>query len=203
MKKISILLVLCVVVVFGSSFNVGAVTKSTSKKVRALTKNMNEYEYYALSSKGTKNKLKINKKNIATASALAIKSKKYIKDKGSYTYYSVSKNKIKKLSKNLFGKKVTYKKLRKKSQKRLCGAFKKNGKAIVYYLNRENEIDFKRISTKVIPIEGKKIVVWHKVYYGYWNSYKGKANYLFTYTLKKCKKSKYGYKIIRIKYYKR
>ncbi|MBP5160187.1 MAG: hypothetical protein ILP10_07815, partial [Lachnospiraceae bacterium] len=108
----------------------------------------------------------------------------------------------KKMSKKLFGKAVSDKKLPVKDSGKVgefLTAFRTyKGRAVVYVWQYETETDHAEISFK-LKKNGTGYVVTKDVYYGYWGMNDGKtANYRVTYNVEKNEKSSYGFAVTGI-----
>lgn len=115
--------------------------------------------------------------------------------------YAISSKKIKKASKNIFGKSVSYKKLFMNEYFTFLDAYlNEKGKPVVYVWQWETETDYVVRDISIKKVSDKKYTVTKKIFCGYWGLNKdGKANYAVTYNVEKNSKSKYGFVITSMK----
>ena len=204
-KELSkVFIMICLMMVFTVGVHpINANAASATTKIKKLVKQMQTYECSVLYNSTKSRTIKLTNKEMAKAAALSIniKQSNRINMSEEYAVYKVSKSKVKKKSKNLFGKQVSTSSLPKKkmSQYDIIGAIRtQNGTPAVYFYQNETETDYVVISTSVRKKSSSYQVV-KKVYFGYWGANRGKANYKIVYTVKKSKKSSYGYVIKKMK----
>ncbi len=184
---------------------VGAEAATAKAKVKKLVKNMSSYEYTVLFGSGLetgeKKDIKLNARAKAIAATLAANLKNAVVEESEefYTTYFIKSSTVKKMSKKLFGKAVSDKKLpvmKSEDVRGFLSAYRtEKGRAVVYCWEYETETDHEVISTKIAK-KGSGFVVTRNVYYGYWGGNDHKtANYSVTYTVEKNAKSSFGYAI--------
>ncbi|MCR5324292.1 MAG: hypothetical protein K6E85_13625 [Lachnospiraceae bacterium] len=212
MKKRRTVLVLGVITVFFASLflivpqQVEAASAKT--KIKKLIANMSTYEYVLLFDTGLKvgegYEVVLSDTEKATAAALTVplNEETYVCDVGDLGWeylYSVSNKRIKSMSKKLFGKAVSYKKIPKGTWEDVhgfLGVYRDDtGKVLFYLWDGETETDSETINMS-IKKSGKGYKVVKNVYHGYWgwNDHKT-ANYRITYMVGKNSASSYGYVI--------
>ena len=209
------LLVLTVAFVLLTSFfsPQSAEAASAKKQVKKLVANMSTYEYVMLFgmnlSVGEGYEVVLSDMEMATAAAFtAPLDDKHLTaevgDNGWEYIYSIASSRIKKMTKKMFGKAVSYKKLPKgswESAKGFLAVYRNSkGKPEFYIWEGETETDFDTIKMTVKK-DGKGYKVVKDVYYGYWGwgwndeSERTDANYRITYKVEKNEVSSYGYAI--------
>ena len=119
-------------------------------------------------------------------------------EEGFWSIYAVSSKKIKKLTKKLFGKAVSAKKLPKESDdnRGFIYAYRdKNGDPMIYCWEGETELDFETIE-KTVKKSKPGYTMIKDVYFGYWglNDHET-ANYRITCKVEKNAASSIGYVI--------
>ncbi len=203
MKKLTAL-ILTFILTLCIAVPVPAEAASAKTRIKKLVANMSSFEYSLISelelSVGEGYEIYLDDEHIAWASALALdlgKAKVYEYDEdGFYTIYSVSSSKIKKMSKKLFGKAVSGKKLSKDKGVGFLYAYRNSkGQPLVYCWEGETETDYDVRST-IITKNVKEYTLVRNLYYGYWgNNDKSTSNYFVTYKVAKNDASSYGYVI--------
>ncbi|MCR5769401.1 MAG: hypothetical protein K6G45_13115 [Lachnospiraceae bacterium] len=188
---------------------------SAKSKVKKLVANMSTYEYALLfetklSAVGEKYEIVLTDAEMARAAAFTapLNDDTYIGEVGEHGWeyiYSVSTSLIKKMSKKMFGKAISYKKLPKGSWDKVpyfIDVYRNDdGKPEFYIWDGETETDFETIK-QTIKKSGKGFTVTRDVFFGYWgineqNNHKA-SNYRITYTVEKNKASSYGYVITKM-----
>ncbi len=209
MKKRIFSLLLVLVFALSLMTPQSAQAASAKTKIKKLVANMSTYEYvmlFDLGSKkdGEKYEVVLTDREMARAAAFTapLNDDTYAGEFGDLGWeyiYNVSTSRIKKMSRKMFGKAVSYKKLPKGSAEDHDGFIdvyrNADGKPELYLWDGETETDFETIK-QTIKKDGNGYLVTRDIYYGYWgwNDHKT-ANYRITYKVTKNKASSYGYVI--------
>ncbi len=116
---------------------------------------------------------------------------------GGFVTYKFSDAKLKKASKNIFGKELSKKDVTTtENESWVCDAYKtKENGVVIYETDGETESSYSLIKIS-IKKSGSGYKVTKSIYWGYWGGDDGsRINYKIIYTVKKCSASAYGYKI--------
>jgi hypothetical protein len=216
MKKksiVSLIVAFCfVITLLSGSVPVQAATKSATSQIKKLSKQMNSYEEYVLwcnknfTKKAKTIKLTNAQKAIAAAFTIKVTDEDAVGEGrvGTNAYFKIKDSQLKKKSKNLFGKALGVKYLRKISSEdglSWMDAYRRtDGTAIVYYEYAENEYNYDVRKTTIKKNEDGSYTLTKKIYYGYWLDgdvdEDGNSNYYkVTYRVVKNDDSQYGYVI--------
>lgn len=185
------------------------VKASTKSKITKLVDDLRSFVFYNIELNflrqedvdRTEYVVRLNKKNMAAAAAFSIlDSETKGTEKGNYTEYKLSGNKLKKRSKNLFGKSTSAVDLSTdQEQGSVSFVFQKSGQPYLLVANYETELDIVRNSLSVKKTGSSTFTVTEKMYCGYWGGSTGEPNYTVVYKLKKNSSSSYGYIVKDIK----
>ncbi|MBO4414979.1 MAG: hypothetical protein J5824_03235 [Lachnospiraceae bacterium] len=181
---------------------------SVKTKIKKLIENMRSYEWVMLFDtglsvgEGYEVVLSDTEKATAAAYTVPFNEKTFdsvVGDLGWEYLYNVSNKRIKSMSKKLFGKAVSYKKIPKGSYEDVTGfmgVYRSDAdKVMLYVWDGETETDTETIKLS-IKKSGKGYAAVKELYHGYWgwNDHKT-ANYRVTYKIEKNSASSYGYVI--------
>lgn len=206
-------LIMVTAIVTGFVFSPGSAEAASAKtKIKKLVANMSTYEYVMLFDTGLSEGesyevvLSDTEKAVAAAFTTPLNEDTYVGEVGDLGWqylYSVSNKRIKSMSKKMFGKAVSYKKIPKGSFEDtsfFLDVYRTDeGKVMLYIWEGETETDFETRKQTIVK-DGKGYKVVRDVYHGYWGWNDGKtANYRITYKVEKNPASSYGYVITGMK----
>ncbi|MBP5166632.1 MAG: hypothetical protein ILP09_05160 [Oscillospiraceae bacterium] len=185
----------------------GVQAASAKTRVKRLVANMSSYEFYLIMDMGLRPdegyEIVLDAEHKAQAAALAVSLAKApvveSDENGLWSVYGITSSQMKKMTKKLFGKAVSYKKLPKSSPDKISDflfAFRNSkGKPMIYCWEAETETDFVNRSV-TISKSGNGYIVTKMIYCGYWGGNDGRtSNYVVTYKTAKSKTSAYGFEI--------